>query len=135
MRNQLLRDSDWASMAHSLELRLPLVDTELTRYISRARQRGQIFTKQDLAHCAKPALPTEIASRSKTGFTVPVRDWMQQQDPGVIKAERGLRGWQSHVLAQQTAYTPQTSHTPLSANTADPALAAHAAILDHAGRA
>ena len=29
MRNQLLRDTDWASMAHSLEVRVPLVDTEL----------------------------------------------------------------------------------------------------------
>ena len=26
MRNQLLRDTDWASMAHSLEVRVPLVD-------------------------------------------------------------------------------------------------------------
>src|SRR5262249_32812985 len=30
MRNQLLRDADWASMAHSLELRVPLVDVWLT---------------------------------------------------------------------------------------------------------
>ena len=29
MRNQLLRDTDWASMAHSLEVRVPLVDVEL----------------------------------------------------------------------------------------------------------
>ena len=26
LRNQLLRDSDWASMYHSIELRTPLVD-------------------------------------------------------------------------------------------------------------
>jgi asparagine synthase (glutamine-hydrolysing) len=31
MRNQLLRDSDWASMDHSLELRTPLVDAWLLR--------------------------------------------------------------------------------------------------------
>ena len=29
MRNQLLRDTDWASMAHSLEVRVPLVDSVL----------------------------------------------------------------------------------------------------------
>jgi asparagine synthase (glutamine-hydrolysing) len=29
MRNQLLRDADWAGMAHSLEIRLPLVDFTL----------------------------------------------------------------------------------------------------------
>ena len=31
MRNQLLRDTDWASMAHSLEVRVPLVDAELLK--------------------------------------------------------------------------------------------------------
>ena len=29
MRNQLLRDSDWASMYHGVELRTPLVDIKL----------------------------------------------------------------------------------------------------------
>ena len=29
MRNQLLRDTDWASMAHGLEVRVPLVDSVL----------------------------------------------------------------------------------------------------------
>ena len=29
MKNQLLRDTDWASMAHSLEVRVPLVDVTL----------------------------------------------------------------------------------------------------------
>ena len=29
LRNQLLRDSDWASMGHSLELRTPLVDASI----------------------------------------------------------------------------------------------------------
>ena len=29
MSNQLLRDSDWASMYHSVELRTPLVDSQL----------------------------------------------------------------------------------------------------------
>ena len=34
MRNQLLRDTDWASMAHSLEVRVPLVDAKLLRSIA-----------------------------------------------------------------------------------------------------
>ena len=36
MRNQLLRDTDWASMAHSLEVRVPLVDVELLRRLAPA---------------------------------------------------------------------------------------------------
>ena len=34
MRNQLLRDNDWAGMAHSLEIRTPLVDFELLKTVA-----------------------------------------------------------------------------------------------------
>ena len=34
MRNQLLRDADWAGMAHSVEIRVPLVDVQLLRDIA-----------------------------------------------------------------------------------------------------
>src|SRR4029077_15422095 len=35
MRNQLLRDADWAGMAHSLEIRVPLVDFTLLGALAR----------------------------------------------------------------------------------------------------
>jgi asparagine synthase (glutamine-hydrolysing) len=34
MRNQLLCDADWAGMAHSLEIRVPLVDFTLLRALA-----------------------------------------------------------------------------------------------------
>src|SRR5262249_7073139 len=34
MRNQLLRDTDWASMAHSVEVRVPLVDIEVLKSLA-----------------------------------------------------------------------------------------------------
>ncbi len=99
MRNQLLRDSDWASMAHSIELRVPLVDVELTRYVAQQRQAGQVFSKQDLAATAHPALPDSLVKRPKTGFTVPVRDWMRPTGQANSAAqERGLRGWQRTIF-------------------------------------
>ena len=107
MRNQLLRDSDWASMSHSLELRLPLVDRELVTYIGQEQKRGRIRSKQDLASAAKPALPSDISSRAKTGFTVPVIDWMQKNVAAAPLANDqtantwGLRGWQTSVLSGQ----------------------------------
>jgi len=111
MRNQLLRDSDWASMAHGLELRVPLVDTVLARHVGALTARGQAPTKQDLAATARSALPPSITARPKTGFTVPVRDWMQQSAPAQAtqtapaphrtRPERGLRGWQRTVLQAQ----------------------------------
>jgi len=40
MRNQLLRDADWTSMAHSIELRVPLVDIEVLASASRANKQN-----------------------------------------------------------------------------------------------
>lgn len=81
MRNQLLRDTDWASMAHSLEVRTPLVDATLLRQLA-----GPLATavpgnlKQLLARCPAKPLPGEIASRAKSGFTTPIADWQQRGD-------------------------------------------------------
>ena len=34
MRNQLLRDADWAGMAHGVEIRVPLVDVTLLKSLA-----------------------------------------------------------------------------------------------------
>lgn len=89
MRNQLLRDSDWAGMAHSLEIRVPLVDTELYRRVLPMAAGPRPPGKEDMAGCAKPPLPAEILARTKTGFFIPVTEWIG----GSEGSERGLRGW------------------------------------------
>ncbi len=105
MRSQLLRDSDWASMAHSLELRVPLVDWELLRRIAplAAAAPGRV-DKAALARAARPALPASIADRPKTGFTTPVRDWLEAS--GESPGGRGLRGWAQHVYDRFTTAAP-----------------------------
>jgi asparagine synthase (glutamine-hydrolysing) len=90
MRNQLLRDADWAGMAHSLEIRTPLVDIALFRALAPALVGPAAPTKRDLGRAPKPALPDDVLNRAKTGFAVPVRDWLQAGDPAPA---RGLRGW------------------------------------------
>jgi asparagine synthase (glutamine-hydrolysing) len=93
LRNQLLRDMDWASMAHSLEVRVPLVDAHLLRRIAPAlvsrRERG----KGILANAPRPALPEEVRNRRKTGFTLPIKEWLQQEG----KVEFGKRSWARKV--------------------------------------
>jgi asparagine synthase (glutamine-hydrolysing) len=74
MRNQLLRDTDWASMAHGLEVRVPLVDSVLLGRI--AAMRGQA-TKTHLAHAPSTPLPARVVSRAKTGFATPIAHWLQ----------------------------------------------------------
>jgi asparagine synthase (glutamine-hydrolysing) len=96
MRNQLLRDTDWSSMAHSLEVRLPFVDLRLLERIGACIGSDMPPSKRDLAACAG-RLPDEVWHRKKTGFITPVREWSQE----LCKVEaRGLTGWASFVAAQ-----------------------------------
>ena len=103
MRNQLLRDTDWASMSHALEVRTPLVDWALWRRAAAIYTAGAPLGKAALARAARPALPPEIAQRRKTGFSIPTREWMH--DEGVPQhgaTDRGLRGWARYVYARMT---------------------------------
>ena len=97
MRNQLLRDADWAGMAHSLEIRTPLVDVELLRRIAPLLAAGDAAPdKRAMADAPRRKLPAAVLSRPKTGFVVPVRDWIAGAGAG---GERGLRGWARQVHA------------------------------------
>jgi asparagine synthase (glutamine-hydrolysing) len=100
MRNQLLRDTDWASMAHSLEVRVPLVDVELLRRLGPWLASGNPPGKRLMASTPAKALPTEVLTRTKSGFFVPVREWLAGEESAA--RGRGLRGWAQFVYAQFT---------------------------------
>jgi asparagine synthase (glutamine-hydrolysing) len=89
MRNQLLRDSDWASMAHGLEVRVPLVDYTLLRSLAplAAKLRGRAG-KRALARCPTEPLPDELVERPKTGFGLPLGRWLDEP-------AAGLDGWRA----------------------------------------
>lgn len=77
LRNQLLRDSDWASMDHSVELRTPLVDAWLLRDLMPAlRSFGRLKGKHMLAASPTMPLSQDIVGRVKTGFGIPMGAWM-----------------------------------------------------------
>jgi asparagine synthase (glutamine-hydrolysing) len=97
MRNQLLRDADWAGMAHSLEIRVPLVDTTLWRRAAPILAAWPGLTKADVVGAAT-SLPRSILDRPKSGFAVPVREWLLGRTP--TTGERGLRRWARHVYAR-----------------------------------
>ena len=97
MRNQLLRDADWAGMAHSLEIRVPLVDIQLLRAVAPLLASSVPPTKRQMANTPRRPLPQAVLARRKTGFSVPVREWLMQAQPGGPR-ERGLRGWARQIL-------------------------------------
>lgn len=99
LRNCLLRDADWAGMAHSLEIRTPLVDATLfaqTIALRYAGRRGQPFTKLDWARTPAVALPSGFLERPKTGFSVPVHKW-QPANSRQDQLQNGARDWASVV--------------------------------------
>ena len=57
MRNQLLRDADWAGMAHSLEIRVPLVDIDLLRSTRQWAVDGATASKKTLSEIPLRPLP------------------------------------------------------------------------------
>lgn len=92
MTDQLLRDCDATSMAHSLELRVPLVDVNLAEFSRtcaddyKLRPDGGAAThyhgsgaKRVLIHALRDVLPTSIAMRRKRGFSLPYAHWMRNE--------------------------------------------------------
>jgi len=80
LRNQLLRDSDWASMAHGVELRTPLVDAWLLRDLMPVlRSFDRLKGKALLARSPLIPLSEDIINRPKTGFGVPMGNWSNKK--------------------------------------------------------
>jgi asparagine synthase (glutamine-hydrolysing) len=95
MRNQLLRDTDWASMAHSLEVRTPLVDAWLLRQLAPLLTNERQASKQYFADSPKPPLPDYVRNRPKTGFVVPLIDWARLGPDGTGTR---MRSWSKRVM-------------------------------------
>jgi asparagine synthase (glutamine-hydrolysing) len=88
MRNQLLRDADWASMAHSVEVRTPLVDAWLLRQL--APLLPNVRGKEVLG----ASLPDYLRTRPKTGFFVPMKEWLDLPPDGTSTR---MRSWARRV--------------------------------------
>lgn len=96
LRNQLLRDSDWASMAHSVELRTPLVDAHLLRGLQPYLHSFMKFPKKTLlARAPGTSLPEDVIGRRKTGFGIPVGQWLDGNGGGMKKPIR--QSWMLEV--------------------------------------
>jgi asparagine synthase (glutamine-hydrolysing) len=80
MGNTLLRDSDCYSMAHSLELRVPFLGRCFSEQVMSLPGGMQdppgSLNKHLLRRVGHDLLPGEVFDRPKTGFTLPVGDWM-----------------------------------------------------------
>jgi asparagine synthase (glutamine-hydrolysing) len=83
MGNTLLRDSDTNSMAHSIELRVPFVGRRVLEEAGltpgHLHLGGGHTPKKILRDAVGELLAPEVLERPKTGFTLPLGDWMFAQ--------------------------------------------------------
>ncbi len=81
LRSNCLALVDRMSMAHSVEVRLPLLDIELVNRVTGMRNAGlEDWNKPHkwlLIKALQDSLPREVLSRKKQGFTPPARVWMK----------------------------------------------------------
>jgi asparagine synthase (glutamine-hydrolysing) len=87
--DDLLLKADKMSMAHSLELRVPLLDHEVVQaglYMPDREKIRRVETKRALRELARRRLPQGIADRPKQGFEVPIGRWLRE-DLGVLARE------------------------------------------------
>ena len=80
MSSTLLRDTDSVSMARSLEVRVPLLDTPLVEFISalpEAARRRNGTSKALLTDAIGNLLPREILTQKKRTFTLPWEEWLR----------------------------------------------------------
>ncbi len=83
-------------MAHSLEVRVPLVDAHLLRKLAPLLVRRKGRGKQILAAAPRPPLPPEVRHRRKTGFTLPINEWLREEG----RVEHGKRSWARKVYEE-----------------------------------
>jgi len=80
MTDLLLRDTDFMSMANSLEVRVPFVDKMVVRYALQLSGRWKLdgsVPKVFLLETMKGAIPPYVWNRRKMGFVLPFDRWMR----------------------------------------------------------
>ena len=84
MQNQLLKDVDYMSMSHGIEVRVPFLDhdlMQLTCSISQDIKFRRNASKPLLVDAFKYLLPEKIWNRPKMGFSFPFNEWMKKYKP------------------------------------------------------
>lgn len=77
---RILKKVDMCSMAHSLEVRVPFLDKDIIEYSNSIDSKYGLkhtVTKSILKSTLYDFIPEQIVSKDKLGFSVPLKDWLQ----------------------------------------------------------
>jgi asparagine synthase (glutamine-hydrolysing) len=114
MHNQLLRDTDVMSMAHSVEVRAPFLDHRLVEFVASVPARYKVTSRPKgfLVKAIGEALPAAIVDRPKGTFTFPFEHWFRGRwkapleamlfdgDAGVFDRRALTAHWQSFLAGR-----------------------------------
>lgn len=98
LADDLLTKVDRATMAHSIEARVPYLDHKLVEFAARLPPSFKIkegSTKYLLKKVAEKILPPEIVHRPKSGFVLPLKEWIATGFKGHLEdtlSSQGLLG-------------------------------------------
>jgi len=82
MPKDILLKADKMTAAHSIEVRIPFLDTKVWSVASKIPPHLRVnkqTTKVALRKAALASLPEEWAKRPKVGFPVPIRHWLREE--------------------------------------------------------
>ncbi|HEV7656897.1 MAG TPA: asparagine synthase (glutamine-hydrolyzing) [Mycobacteriales bacterium] len=82
LRGDILVKADKMTMANSLELRVPFLDTEVFRIASTLPVNQRVTkeqTKVALRRALASVVPPHVLERRKLGFPVPIRHWLKDE--------------------------------------------------------
>ena len=99
--DDILTKVDRASMAHSLEVRVPILDHQLVEWLSGLPPQYKLSGrtgKKILKKAMEPYVPNDILYRKKMGFSIPLAEWfkgpLRQQVQESLTGEQLLStGW------------------------------------------
>jgi asparagine synthase (glutamine-hydrolysing) len=102
MHDVLLRDTDQMSMAHALEVRVPLLDHRLVEYVASlpATIKAGRYPKSLLVESLPLPLPSTSTDRPKRGFTLPFDPWMRGALAPLCARALGPSGLDGRTLFQ-----------------------------------
>lgn len=107
MQNQLLKDSDFMSMKHGIEIRVPFLDNEFLAMVNSIPE-NELFPhpgkKEVLINSFVDILPLEIYNRPKKGFQFPFKEWLKDSEllqskmnsPEKLKEYKSFKGGSTH---------------------------------------
>ncbi|QNL22367.1 asparagine synthase (glutamine-hydrolyzing) [Hyphobacterium sp. CCMP332] len=127
LNNDMLMKVDQASMANSLEVRVPFLDHELVNFVIGLPsdwKANSINRKQILVDSFKDMLPKEILERKKHGFEVPLQKWLCNELQSELKntifnreriEEGRLLNWSAVSQLEKNLYSSNPGDSPARA--------------------